>query len=188
MHIEEAQQDFRHSYFGGAPGVLVSALAWFTAGLVSIYQSPRQAVITLLVGGMLIHPLSTLLVKALGRSAKPAAGNPMTRLALESTAWLIFCIPLAYALSRHRIEWFFPAMLLVIGGRYMVFATLYGRRIYWLCGGTLALAAYALAVAGASPSTGALTGAAIEAIFAAAIFLRSRGAASGSMCRPAGSR
>ncbi len=103
----------------------------------------------------------------------------MLRLALESTVWLIFCIPPAYALSRHRIEWFFPAMMLVIGGRYMVFATLYGRRIYWLCGGALALAAYALAVAGARPSAGALSGAAIEAVFAVAIFLRSRGRAAG---------
>lgn len=177
MNIEAAQRDFRDSYLDGAPGVLVSALAWFTAGLVSIYQSPRQAVIALLVGGMLIHPLSTLLVKALGRSAKSAAGNPMTRLALESTVWLIFSIPAAYALSHFRIEWFFPAMMLAIGGRYLVFATMYGSRIFWLCGGALGAAAYALVVLGAGPSVGALTGAAIEALFAAAIFLRSRGRA-----------
>jgi hypothetical protein len=174
MRIEEAQRDLRFSYFDGAPGVLVSALAWFTAAFASIYGSPQRAVIVLFVGGMLIHPVSTVLTKALGRPSKHAAGNPMGRLALETTVWLILCLPLAFVVSRYRIDWFFPAMLLVIAGRYAVFATMFGLRIYWVCSATLATAAYILVELGAGPTAGAFAGAAIEIVFAAAIFYRSR--------------
>jgi hypothetical protein len=174
MRIEEAQRDFRAAYFGGAPGVLVSALAWFTAGLVSIFESPQRAVIVLLIGGMLIHPVSTVLTKALGRSAKHASGNPLGRLALETTVWLILCLPLAFVVSRYRVEWFFPAMLLVIAGRYTVFATMFGSRTFWACGAALATAAYILVKLGADPTAGALTGGTIEAIFASLIFYQSR--------------
>ncbi len=172
--IQQAQKDFRFSYFGGAPGVLASALVWLTAGLVSIFRSPQQAVIALLVGGMLIHPVGLLITKVLGRSAKPAAGNPMTRLALETTAWLILSIPLVYVVSLYKIEWFFPAMLLVIGGRYAVFATMYGARTFWACGGALAAAAYVLVKINAGPTAGAFTGAAIEAVFAMVVFAQAR--------------
>jgi hypothetical protein len=174
MQIEEAQQDFRLAYFGGAPGMLVSALAWLAAGLASIYGSPQRAVIVLFVGGMLIHPVSTLVTRALGRSAKPAPGNPLGRLALETTVWLILCLPLAFAVSRFRIEWFFPAMLLLIAGRYAVFASMFGSRIFWVCGAALATAAYVLVKVGADPTAGAFTGSAIEAVFSSVIFFQSR--------------
>ena len=174
MRIEEAQQDLRRAYFGGAPGVLVSALAWLAAALASDIWSPQRAVIVLFVGGMLIHPVSTVLTKALGRSAKHAAGNPLGRLAMETTVWLILSLPLAFVVSRFRVDWFFPAMLLVIAGRYTVFATMFGSRVFWVCGAALATAAYLLVKLEAGPTAGALTGAAIEAVFASVIFYRSR--------------
>jgi len=126
MQIEVAQEDLRRSYFGGAPGMLVSAAAWFAAGLASVYWSNQQAVWVLFVGGMLIHPVSRLITRALGRSAKHAPGNPLGRLAQETTVWLILCLPLAFVVSQFMIEWFFPAMLFVIAGRYTVFATMFG--------------------------------------------------------------
>jgi hypothetical protein len=174
MQIQEAQEDLRLSYFGGAPGMLVSAAAWFASGLSSLYWSNQRAVFVLFVGGMLIHPLSTILTKALGRSAKHVAGNPLGRLAQETTVWLILCLPLAFVVSRFNIDWFFPAMLLVISGRYTVFATMFGSRTYWACAAALAVGAYLLFKLGAGPATGAFTGATIEAVFSIAIFSRSR--------------
>jgi hypothetical protein len=87
---------------------------------------------------------------------------------------MILSLPLAYTVSLLRIELFFPAMLFIIGGRYLTFSTVFGARIYWACGGALALAGYALARAHASPELGSFTGAAIEAAFAAAIFVTTR--------------
>jgi hypothetical protein len=174
MQIEDAQKDLRLSYFGGAPGMLVSALAWFAAGLASLYWSNQRAVFILFGGGMLIHRVRSVITKALGRSARHAAGNPLGRLALETTVWLILCLPLAFVVSQFKIEWFFPAMLLVISGRYTVFATMFGSRTYWACATALATAAYLLVKLGAGPATGAFTGAGIEAAFSAVIFFQSR--------------
>jgi hypothetical protein len=174
MQIALAQEEMRRAYFGGAPGMLVSSIAWLTAALVAVHQSPQRAVIALFVGGILIHPISTLLTKFLGRSAKHSPGNPLGRLAFETTIWLIASLPLAYVVSRFRIEWFFPAMLLVIAGRYTVFSTVFGSRIFWVCGAALMAAAYVLFKLNATPEVGALTGASIEALFSATIFARSR--------------
>ena len=178
--IADAQRDMRAAYYGGAPGMMTSAMVWLAAGIYAWSASPERAIWVLLGGGILIHPMAILFNKALGRSGKHNPANPLGGLAMASTIWMILCLPLAYAISAVRIEWFFPAMLLIIGGRYLTFSTLYGTRIYWTCGAALALAAYPLAQSGASPAAGALAGAAIEAAFAVAIFVTSARAARGA--------
>lgn len=169
--IAGAQREMRSAYYGGAPGMLTSAIVWLTSGIVSVVMSPDRAVWALFIGGMLIHPASRLLLKALGRSGKHHPGNPLGSLALATTLWMILVLPLAYGVSRLRIEWFFPAMLFIIGGRYLTFSTLFGTRIYWFCGAVLALTGLVLARANASPGFVAFAGSAIEAGFADAIFV-----------------
>jgi hypothetical protein len=169
--IAGAQREMRLAYFGGAPGMLTSGVVWLIAGIVSMRVSPDRAVWALFIGGVLIHPVSRLLTRALGRSAKHSAMNPFGSLALATTFWMILMMPLAYGASSLRIEWFFPAMLFIIGGRYLTFSTLFGARIFWFCGTTLALAGFLLGRANASPQLGAFTGAAIEIGFAAMIFI-----------------
>lgn len=171
MSLTNAQQDMRQAYFGGATGMLTSACVWFVAAYVASTGTDQQTVWTLFIGGALISPLSTLLSKLLGRSGKHAANNPLLNLAMASTFWLIFMLPLVYVVAQYRMSWFFPAMLLVIGGRYLTFSTLFGTRIYWLCGGSLALAGYGLARMDAEPVTAALCGALVETVFATAIFI-----------------
>lgn len=172
--LAAAQREMRDAYLGGAPGVLVSATVWCIAGLVCLWRSPQQAVWTLFIGGALIHPLSVVLLKLLKRPGRHASNNPLGPLALSSTVWMIMSLPLAWVASTVRADWFFPAMLLVIGGRYLNFATLYGTRLYWLFGAALALGAWALVSAKASPALGAFTGAAIEAGFGMALWLAER--------------
>ncbi len=169
--MASAQSDMRLAYLSGAPGMLTSAVVWFAAAIAAAFVSPRQAVWVLFIGGGLIHPISILLCKALGRSGKHASDNPLASLALGSTFWMLFCLPLVYGAGLLRIEWFFPAMLLVIGGRYLTLVPLYGLRLYWAVGLTLAGAAYPLAAIGVAPMWSALAGAAIEAVFAAALFV-----------------
>ncbi len=160
----------RRAYYGGAPGMITSATAWVVAGVVSYRVAPTSGVWALLIGGALIHPVSGVLSKALGRSAAHAAGNPLSALAFATTIWLVVSLPLAYVVSRYHIQWFFPAMLFVIGGRYLTFATVFGTRLFWFAGAALILAGYALGRAEAPPGASAFVGAAVEAAFAAVLF------------------
>jgi hypothetical protein len=172
--IADAQREMRYAYYGGAPGMLTSAVVWLIAGIVAMVVSTERAVWALFIGGMLIHPVSALFTKAIGRSGKHSAGNPFGSLAMATTFWMIAMLPLAYGVSRLHIEWFFPAMLFIIGGRYLTFSTIFGTRIYWVCGAALGAAGYALGQANASPVFGAFAGSAIEAGFAIAIFVSAR--------------
>ena len=174
LTIADAQREMRFAYYGGAPGMMTSAAVWLTAGVIARLQSAERAVWALLIGGMLIHPVAVLATRLLGRPGKHSAGNPLGALALATTFWLILSCFLAYGVSLLRIEWFFPAMLFVIGGRYLTFSTLFGTRIYWACGGVLVAAGYALASVKAAPALGAFAGAAIECSFALALFAASR--------------
>lgn len=172
--VQAAQREMRHAYYGGAPGMMTSALVWAIAALVCIEFSPARAIWALFIGGMFIHPVSVVVVRMLGRPGSHMPGNPMGALAMASTIWMILMFALAYAASMVRIEWFFPAMLAVIGGRYLTFATIYGARIYWACGAALAMAGWLLAQAMVPPYLAAAAGAAIEAVFAVAIFMTAR--------------
>lgn len=166
MSISQAQADMRLGYLGGGTGILASAIAWSVAAGVALWSSPGNAVWTLLIGGMLIYPVGLAICKLLGGRGTHTKGNPLGQLAGASTFWLIFCLPLAYALSFQQPGWFFAAMLLVIGGRYLVFATVYGMALYWALGLALAAAGFAVGVLAAPAVVGAITGAAIEMVFA----------------------
>lgn len=173
-HLADAQRDMRHGYFSGAPGVLASAIAWLAAGVVAILVSPVGAVWALFIGGMFIFPVGVVLAKFLGRPGRHSRGNPLGTLAMEGTVLLMLALPLAFVVSLYRVEWFFPAMLLVIGGRYFTFATLYGTRKFWALGGILAMTAFVLVATSMPPAVGAFMGGSIELLFAAVLFTGSR--------------
>ena len=166
--IDAAQADMRHGYYSGGTGILASALAWTAAAITAFMAMPQRAIWVLLIGGMLIHPVGLLICRLLGASGRHASGNPLAGLAGASTFWLIFSLPMAYVLGLQQPAWFFAAMLLVIGGRYLVFATIYGMRLYWVLGLSLAAAGVASVLLGAGAAWVAASGAALEAGFALA--------------------
>lgn len=174
MNVADAQTNMRHAYFGGATGLAASALVWLLAGAIALFREPQAGVLALIFGGMLIHPLAVLGSKLLGRPGAHARNNPLGPLALESTVILLLGVLLAFGLSRYRVELFFPAMLIVIGGRYLTFHTLYGRRVYWLCGAALASLGLLAAMQELPVAASTLGGAAIEAAFAAIVFVQIR--------------
>lgn len=172
--ISEAQVDMRQGYCSGGAGVMASAVAWSVAAGVAVFGAAQDAVWALLIGGMLIHPAAVLICRLLGARGAHAKGNPLGQLAGASTVWLIFCLPLAFALGLQEPRWFFPAMLLVIGGRYLVFATLYGMHLYWVLGLALAATGFLLGYLAAPVHVAAVTGAALEGAFAAILLAQHR--------------
>lgn len=175
MHtIVDFQQDMRRSYQWGATGAITSGLVWLAAAAVAFDGTPKQAVWTLFIGAAFIFPVSNVIDRLLGAAGKHHPQNVFGRLALESTVWMLMCLPGAYALSLYRMEWFFPAVLMIIGGRYLVFATIYGTKLYWLLGGLLGAAAYLLVSLSAPPHVAAFSGAMIEIFFGAALLFRAK--------------
>lgn len=160
----QAQQDMRQAYLGGANGMLVSGLVWLTAGLVGWQFNVKASVLTLFFGGMLIHPLGVLLDKLSGRSGQHSKGNPLAFLALESTVLLFIGLFIAFVAVQSQPEWFYPIMLLTIGGRYLLFQTLYGLKVYWLIGGALLVSGGLCLVFNTPFLVGAFLGAGTEII------------------------
>jgi len=172
--MDGLQNDMRTAFLDGAPGMLVSATVWFVAGAVFLRVGAEQAIWALLIGGALIHPIATIVLKLLGRTAKASSGNPLNTLAFASTIWLIVCCVLAYGLSRANVAWFFPAMMLAIGSRFLTFHTLFGHRLYWICGGALIVAGYFCASLNVTPAFAAFIGGGLEAAFGVLLLATNR--------------
>ncbi|NNK28436.1 MAG: hypothetical protein EX254_07255 [Flavobacteriaceae bacterium] len=170
-NLLKAQEDMRNGYGYGSIGLLVSGTVWVTASLIVNFYSPQKGIWALIIGGMLIFPVSTLIEKLIGIKGGHDKKNPLGKLGMEGTIWMIMCIPLAYGLSLIKSEWFFQGMLLVIGGRYLTFASIYGMRIYWIIGAALGFSAYILFKLQAKDFTSALAGGLIEIIFGIGLYV-----------------
>jgi hypothetical protein len=172
--FQQAQTDMREGYANGSVGIIVSGLIWLISAVISYQYSDKQAVWALLVGGMMIHPVGVILSKAMGVNGKHTKGNPLGSLAMEGTIFMIMCLPLAFGLSQQHTAWFFQGMLLIIGGRYLTFASIYGIRLYWVLGAFLGAAAYLLFYLKAASLASLLTGSLIEISFGLLMFFSFR--------------
>lgn len=172
--FRQAQADMCKGYANGAVGIIVSGLIWLISAIIAYQYSAKQAVWVLLIGGMFIHPVSLLLSKVIGLSGTHTKGNPLGNLAMEGTIFMIMCLPLAFGLSLQYVEWFFQGMLLIIGGRYLTFASIYGSRLYWILGAVLGVAAYLLFYFKISSFGSLLTGSLIEITFGLFMFFSFR--------------
>jgi len=172
--FKEAQTDMCKGYANGSIGIIVSGLTWLIAAVIAYQYTAKQAVWTLLIGGMFIHPVGVLLSKAIGLSGKHTKGNPLGNLAMEGTIFMILCLPLAYGLSLQHVEWFFQGMLVIIGGRYLTFSSIYGIKLYWILGAVLGLAAYLLFYFKVQAFGSLLTGSLIEISFGVFMFVSFR--------------
>lgn len=168
--ISSAQADLRKGYADGSLGIIASGMVWMTAALVAFLVSSQTAIWTLFFGGMLIHPLGLLLAKVAGIQGSHSKQNPLGQLVMENTIFMLMCIPLALLLSFQDHAWFFQGMLLIIGGRYLTFATLYGIKTYWILGGLLGVSSFIMFFFEASPFLSALSGSIIELGFGVFMF------------------
>jgi len=160
--FKQAQIDMCRGYANGSIGIIVSGLIWLVSATISYQYSAKQSIWTLLIGGMFIYPLGILLSKVMGLNGTHTKGNPLGNLAMEGTIFMIMCLPIAFGLSLQHAEWFFQGMLLIIGGRYLTFASIYGLKLYWILGAALGMAAYLLFYFKVQSFGSLLTGSLIE--------------------------
>ena len=79
MQIDQAQRDVRLVYVGGFFGQLVSGVLWLTAAAVGTFSSPTAAIAILLLGGILIFPVTMACLRLAGRPASLPAGHSIPR-------------------------------------------------------------------------------------------------------------
>ena len=167
MHIAEAQRDVRQVYVGGFQGQLVSGCLWLVAAAAATWGSLGAGVVTLLVGGILIFPATTLALKFSGGPASLPAGHPMRSLAMQ----IAFTVPLgllvAVAVTGYRPEWFFPASMVIVGAHYLPFVFLYGMPLFAVLAALLTFGGLALALwIPSAPATGGWATGATLIVFA----------------------
>ena len=148
MQIDQAQRDVRLVYVGGFIGQLVSGVLWLTAAAVGTFSSPTAAIAILLLGGILIFPMTMVCLRLAGRPASLPAGHPMAGLATQ----IAFTVPLgllvALAVTGYRLEWFFPAAMVIVGAHYLPFVFLYGMQHYAALAAILTFGGVSLALWG----------------------------------------
>ena len=141
MLVADAQREVRSVYAGGFFGQLVSGVLWLTSAALGTWRTPRAAILCLVIGGMLIFPLTTLLLRLSGRPASLSKGNPLNALALQ----LPLSMPLVAAITVHDRDWFYPSMMVLAGAHYLPFVFLYGMPMFGVLCGLLVTAGIAVA-------------------------------------------
>lgn len=130
MQVAEAQRDVRTAFLGGFMGQLVSGVLWLASAALGTWGTHRQAILLLVVGGMFIFPLTQLGLKLLGHRASLTKGNPFQWLAMQTAFIVPLSLPVVAGATLYRLDWFYPAMMIVVGAHYLPFMTLYGMRMF----------------------------------------------------------
>jgi hypothetical protein len=146
MLVAEAQREVRTVYAGGFFGQLVSGLLWLASASLGTWRSPRAAILLLVVGGFFIFPLVTALLRLLGRPASLTRQNPLRHLAMQVAFVLPLSMPLVAPATTVRLNWFFPAMMVLLGAHYLPFTFLYGMRSFMPLSAVLVTAGLGLAL------------------------------------------
>src|SRR5262245_42883833 len=144
MTIDEAQREMRSVYLDGVVGSFVSSAVWFASTAFAALGARNTAMLTLIVGGAFIFPLTLLVLRVLGRSTAVGRENPLSFLAMQVAFTIPLAIPLVLAAARSHGEWFYAGFLIVVGAHYVPFVTLYGLRLYAVAGGSMVAAGIAV--------------------------------------------
>ena len=130
MRIAEAQREMRQNFLGGFVGQLVSGLLWLGSGALSMWTTIPLAIGFLVVGGMLIFPLTQAGLRLLGRPGRVSEENALHGLGAQVAFVLPLSLPLVAAAALYRIDWFYPAFMVALGAHYLPFVFLYGMRMF----------------------------------------------------------
>lgn len=148
MDIRTAQRDVRSTFLGGFAGQLVSGTLWLASAILATWSTPTAAIAVLVLGGVLIFPLTQGALRLMGRPAGLPSGHPMNGLAMQAAFVLPLVLPLVGAAALVRIEWFYPAFMVALGAHYLPFVFLYGMPHFAVLAAFLVLAGLGLALYG----------------------------------------
>jgi hypothetical protein len=137
MEIARAQQDVRETFLGGFAGQLVSSMVWGASAAACTWHSLRLGEYVVICAGLLIFPLSQLLLRGMGHAYALPKGHPMNALAMQVAFTLPLTLPLVIAIGALHPAWFYPALMITLGAHYLPFIFLYGMWQFGVLGGAL---------------------------------------------------
>jgi hypothetical protein len=146
MDVQDAQREIRFFYIGGFWGQLVGSVIWLVSAALGTWVSARASILTVLIAGFFIFPLTRLLLHLSSRQAAVSRENPFTSLGMQVAFVLPPSMLLLAPVGFYRLNWFFPALMILVGAHYLPFATLYGMRMFLFLAGILIAAGYVIAV------------------------------------------
>ena len=176
MDVADAQEEVRRVFRGGFVGQLVSGLLWLASAAAATWGTPRLAIVLVVCGGFFIFPLTMLGLRLLGGPWKLSPGNPLNALGMQVAFVLPLCLPLVGAATLEKLEWFYPALMILLGAHYLPFIFLYGMPMFGVLAAVLVslgmLMANAARPAFAAPAW--ITGAILIGFAFAGLWLASR--------------
>jgi len=146
MEISEAQKEMRVRFVGGSYGQFVSGVLWLASAGLAKWSSPRAAITMLVVGGFFIFPLTELLVRLGGVKGWIGENNSLRELGMQVAFVLPASMPLLVPVGLYRLNWFYPAMMILLGAHYLPFVFLYGMRMFGILAGLLVVGGILIAV------------------------------------------
>lgn len=137
MQVRDAQIEMRTVYAGGFWGQLLFSIVWLASAALGAWVTPKMSIITVAVGGFFVFPLVKLLLRLQGRRSAVSNENPFNNLAIEAAFVLPFSMLLLVPVALYRLNWFFPALMILVGAHYLPFASLYGMRMFLFLAGIM---------------------------------------------------
>jgi hypothetical protein len=126
MDIKAAQQEVQSTFARGSIGQTISGAIWLVSAALATWADERYAILTLVIVGIFIFPLTRLTLRLLGRPAGLPKGHPMNGLAMQVAFIAPLSLPVVGAAALYNLNWFYPAFTLILGVHYMPFVFLYG--------------------------------------------------------------
>src|SRR5438270_7228331 len=130
MLVSDAQREVRTVFMGGFWGQLVSSVLWLASAALGTWSTPRVAIVTLVLGGFFIFPLTQLMLRLSGRPASLSIGNTLGKLGMQIAFTLPLSMLLLAPVTAFRLNWFYPGLMILLGAHYLPFTFLYGMRMF----------------------------------------------------------
>lgn len=139
LKISTSQFELRRAYLRGGPGAVISAVVWLAGGIVAETRGVPLGFAVLFLGGFLIFPISSLIVRVLFGRGNISPQNPAGLTVIETIFPMIGVFLGAWLLIPHRPDLVFPMSAIAVGAHYFGFRTAYGDWTNWILGGIMCL-------------------------------------------------
>ncbi len=146
MQVEDAQRENRKVFIGGFWGQLVSSGIWLTSAAIGFWVTPRAAIIAIVIGGFFIFPATMLMLRLSGGPAYISRDNPLGKLGMQIAFTLPLGMLLLIPVTEFRLNFFYPALMILLGAHYLPFVFLYGMRMFYALGAVLVFGGVGIAL------------------------------------------